>query len=193
MYQLLISLDRSLFFFLNSLPHTPFLDALGLVFSFLGAFGMVWFLLAFLIMLRERCCDRRFAFAMILSGVLSAMFVSFVFKPLLHRDRPDIRLGGRAIVVTTTIFFETFNDAYAFPSGHTTIAFASAFILAKKRPKSRAWFYALASMIAFTRIYLGKHYPFDVVAGIILGLMIGWSSWQITSLRTKKAPDRRNF
>lgn len=182
----LIALDRQIFLSINSLPHPPLLDALGLLFSFLGAFGLVWFLLALWLVIRDKAIDRSFIQAMFLAGLLSLIFVSIVFKPLIHRNRPDVKLGDQVTVVTTTIFSETLNDTYAFPSGHTTIAFASAYILSRKKRGARLLFFILAVIIAFTRIYLGKHYPFDVLAGIILGLSIGWFSVLVTSGGGKK-------
>ena len=53
-------------------------------------------------------------------------------------------------------------------------AWAMAFVLSREEPKLTFWFYLLAILISISRIYLGVHYPSDVLGGAILGLGIGW-------------------
>ncbi len=57
----------------------------------------------------------------------------------------------------------------SFPSGHATGSFATATVLAHRYPRYRALSYAVASTICLSRIYLGRHYPADVLAGVLLG------------------------
>lgn len=59
---------------------------------------------------------------------------------------------------------------HSFPSGHATSAFAAATVLAWCEPRGRVWFYVLAAAIAFSRVYLGVHWPSDVLAGALLGI-----------------------
>ena len=63
-------------------------------------------------------------------------------------------------------------DSPAFPSGHTTSAFASATLLGSRYPKLRIPFYIGAGLVGVTRIYLGRHYASDVIAGAALGTVI---------------------
>lgn len=179
----LTQLDYSLFLAINTLPHGFWLDLAGLIFSFLGGFGFVWYFITFSLYFAQKGKkDNRFLLTMILAGCLSLFLVSLVIKPLVGRERPMVTLHGQAIVVSNrylpeTVFdFIDVLDEYAFPSGHATMAFAAVYVLSRKRPRSRIWFYLLASVIAFTRVYLGKHFPLDVVAGGLLGTGIGWVS-----------------
>ena len=65
-------------------------------------------------------------------------------------------------------------DAFSFPSGHTTVAFAVAVALAGSGSGLGAVAAILAGGIAVSRVYLGAHYPLDVLAGIALGAASGW-------------------
>lgn len=61
----------------------------------------------------------------------------------------------------------------AFPSGHTAYAFAGATLLGNRYPKLRIPLYIGAGLVGFTRIYLGRHYLSDVIAGAAVGTITG--------------------
>ncbi len=62
----------------------------------------------------------------------------------------------------------------SFPSGHATGAFAFTYVMGKKYPSASIPLYFTATTIAFSRVYLGKHYLSDVIVGSILGIVAGW-------------------
>ena len=62
---------------------------------------------------------------------------------------------------------------YSFPSGHTGTSFAAAVVLFLSYPKKYSfWFLVLAFLIGFSRLYVGVHYPTDVLAGALIGTVI---------------------
>lgn len=63
-------------------------------------------------------------------------------------------------------------DTHSMPSGHATVAFSAATALAHRYPKWRVAFYTVAGGVAFARVYLGRHYPSDVLAGAVVGVGI---------------------
>jgi len=75
----------------------------------------------------------------------------------------------------------------AFPSGHTTTAFACATVLAWASPRLAVPAFVLAAAIGFSRIYVGVHWPLDVLGGAVLGTLIGLGATALLRL----AADRR--
>ena len=136
-----------------------------LLFSGVGTAGIIWFLLGVWLFFKEETKDKWFFAPLIGAGAVSWFLVEMILKPLVARSRPGLELG--AIIVGGQ------SDTFSFPSGHATIAFAMAVVLANKEPKWKWIFYLLAVVISLSRIYLGKHYPLDVLAGVLLGWGIG--------------------
>jgi undecaprenyl-diphosphatase len=97
--------------------------------------------------------------------VAAAYFVSLLLKYTIHRPRPseDYRL------IKTIIE----NDP-SFPSSHATVFFAIAALLSFIYPKHKYWLFAVATILAFTRLYLGLHFLSDLVAGAITGFLVGF-------------------
>jgi len=151
-------MDQTLFLVINHLPHTEFTNAVAMFLSGIGQWGLVWFVLAILLFFREEKRDHWFFLPSILAMGASYILSELVFKNLIARPRP---LGA-------------YLSDFSFPSTHATIAFALAFVLSKEEPKYTFWFYALAVCISLSRIYLGVHYPTDVIGGTLLGWGIGW-------------------
>ncbi len=61
----------------------------------------------------------------------------------------------------------------SFPSGHTATSFACATVLSAAFPRAAPGFFLLAAAIGFSRIYVGVHWPLDVLGGAILGVAVG--------------------
>jgi undecaprenyl-diphosphatase len=74
----------------------------------------------------------------------------------------------------------------SFPSGHTERVFSGAFILSHYYEKYRILFYSLSVIVAFSRIYIGLHFPLDVLIGAINGILFGAISLLIPTKRIEK-------
>lgn len=82
-------------------------------------------------------------------------------------------------------------STFSFPSGHATVAFACATVLALAVPRLRWPLYALAALIAFSRVYVGVHYPGDTVAGAVLGYGIARALLMLAAALRRSTPPTR--
>lgn len=156
----LLALDHSLFFLIHGLPHSILTDTMALTLSGIGMGGLIWFLLSILIFVRIERRDHWFFLPVVLAASLSEFFANTLLKDFFARNRPP----GSDMT------------DYSFPSGHATFAWALAIVLAAKEPRLKYFYYLLALAISLSRVYLGKHYPADIVFGSIVGLVIGYGA-----------------
>lgn len=145
------------------------MDLLGQFFSGMGVGGIVWFVLGIILFIKEEKKHQWFFAPIVLTGLGVLVIADVILKPVVARVRPTLEMG--ALIVGSPA------HDYSFPSGHATMSFAAAVVLAKIEPKWKWLLYVLAVTISFSRIYLGKHFPLDVVAGAVLGWGIGHASW----------------
>jgi len=156
------TLDREIFVWIVT-HRVGALDSVMLALSILGQGGRIWLALGAGFALFRRIDPWTFV-RLALAVALATLLTDYVLKPAFGRVRPfdavsDMRvIGGRP------------NDS-SFPSGHTANAFAGAFVLSRALPAAAIAWWALACGIAFSRVYLGVHYPADVIGGAIVGLV----------------------
>ena len=146
--------------------HTPWLDQVMWLLSAAGVAGSIWLAIAaFMASWVPRL--RAPAWQVVLAVLLAQGLVDWMVKPIIARPRPFVA-DTRARVVGYH------PETYSFPSGHTTTSFAAATVFAFALSRRRAAItWALAALVAFSRIYIGVHYPLDVVVGALIGVLIG--------------------
>ena len=145
--------------------HTPWLDAFMTAVTRLGNGGVLWIASAVLLLLFPK--TRKLGAAVAISIALEIVCCNVILKPLVARPRPF------EINKTVSLLITRPKD-YSFPSGHTGASFAVTSALLFE--KSRLWIPSmiLAVLISFSRLYLYVHYPSDVIAGVLIGIMLGW-------------------
>jgi membrane-associated phospholipid phosphatase len=96
---------------------------------------------------------------------LVGQLTSYGLKQAIGRERPnDVYAASKPLVHSP-------HDG-SFPSGHATVSFACATLLAFYAPRGAPFFFLLAAAIAWSRVYVGVHYPLDVLGGAVLGVVI---------------------
>jgi undecaprenyl-diphosphatase len=108
---------------------------------------------------------RPYVFLLVATTALTTSFVTTLFKYLVQRDRPP------TIVLDPEPLMEVPTTS-SFPSGHTSTGFACAYVISRLAPRLTVYVFVLAALIGFSRIYVGVHYPLDVLAGAILGIVV---------------------
>lgn len=158
-----------------------FLDVVMTVVSRLGG-GIIWGVFGIIFLFFRK---RRFDGIAILGALaIAALLTEFAVKLIFLRERP-FELNAEHILIIPPPF------GTSFPSGHTTTSFAAA--VQFFRINKRCGFIAcgFAALIAFSRLYLYVHFPSDVIAGCVFGLLIGWGCTKLTELLQKKFTENK--
>ena len=155
------------------------LDPLFQGLSYVGSFGIVWLLLA--VAISGFSWSRPWLWTRVGAAILLAEGISGGLKEWVGRDRPPVADPEPGTLVHLP-------DTYSFPSGHATVAFACAATLALAVPRLRWPLYGLAALIAFSRVYVGVHFPLDVVAGAVLGVGIARALRMLAAALRRSAP-----
>lgn len=161
---------------------TPFFDGFFKVITFLGEGGVIFFLMAAIMVIFKK--TRRAGLVILVGLVLVAGANHFILKPIVKRPRPFLDptasvdaafLNNHVLKVwgTTTFNKWLIPNSYSFMSGHTLSAFIFGFGVLFYHPKWYASVPALifSALMGFSRLYFGFHYLTDVLAGIVTALL----------------------
>jgi undecaprenyl-diphosphatase len=169
MLDYLQNLDASVFHFINGSLQNPVLDLLMPFITDLNKHTTVLVLVGVvLIVLAVKGGARgRIAVAALAIGILfSDQLNSSVAKFILERPRPCHVLSNVHLLVGC-------GSGYSFPSSHAVNNFCGAVILSFFFPEAAVWLYAFAAVVSFSRVYVGVHYPSDILGGAIIGICCG--------------------
>jgi len=160
----LLAADAALRAWLTT-THTPWLDAIMWTAGMAGQAGFVWVIIA-AVAVRRRPNLAPQLWQLVLAIVLCSVLVDYVIKPAIARARPFDAIEAVRVVGYRPV-------TYSFPSGHAASACAGAFVVTLMLPRARAWLWGLAALIACSRVYIGVHYPLDILCGALVGLAVG--------------------
>ena len=154
--------DNSILFFIKDNMHGHIMDKFMVFLTSLGNGGVIWIAAAVLLISSKKY---RNTGVMVLGALLlSTILGEEILKNVFQRMRPSASIPAVNLLISKPL-------SYSFPSGHSASSFAAAGVLAKYHKKYAALFFGLAALIAFSRLYLYVHYPTDVLAGMVLGLI----------------------
>ncbi|MDO9045958.1 MAG: phosphatase PAP2 family protein [Methanobacteriaceae archaeon] len=155
----LYHMDLNLFYFFNLHIHNPSLDVLMPLITMPGT-HIFWIIICIGLYIFGGQKGKQTAFLCIIA-LFIAFFASEILKFILARPRPYEVLSGTRHLMDVM--------GYSLPSGHSTAAFAAFTVIGVKYGYLYI-FLGLAIMVAISRIYMGLHYPSDVLAGALLGI-----------------------
>ncbi|UCF78686.1 MAG: phosphatase PAP2 family protein [Candidatus Eiseniibacteriota bacterium] len=126
------------------------------------------------------------AFLTLVVIAISDQMSAHVLKSIFSRERPPYALEGVRLLVDTT-------RSFSFPSAHAANGLAVASFVSSFYPRTKLALYLVATLVAYSRVYVGVHYPLDVIGGAALGLLIGFSAAALSrrALRLEPASGRK--
>jgi undecaprenyl-diphosphatase len=170
--------DEQLFLYLNQ-QHASWLDPLMLTLTGKLIWVPLYLFLLFVIIREYKTSSIWYIAGLVLVILLADQFTSAFMKPYFERLRPchDPRWQD------TILNYSGCGGLYGFASSHAANTFAlAAFFqrLGRHKTPGFAWLFLWAAIVSYTRIYLGVHYPADVLAGAVIGILISWIIFWMT-------------
>lgn len=178
MLEFLCNLDGNILLFLQDNVRNPVLTPILRLITTLGNGGAVWIVLAVLLL----CIPKtRKVGCMAVMALLGTLLVNnMILKNLVARTRPYEVIEGLTYIVMKPTDF-------SFPSGHAGCSFAVACIMFRRLPRRYGIpALVLAILISLSRLYVGVHYPSDVLFGVISGILISYGAEMLVSRLWKR-------
>lgn len=162
-FQAVTNMDFGILDFIQSHMRNPFFDFLMPFISAVGEAGIMWIVICLGFLIPKR--TRIWAVAGLAAMLITWLSGEVIMKNLVCRVRPcNINFAVDMIVERPT--------SYSFPSGHTSSSFACATVLFKMNRKVGAAALFMAVLMGFSRLYNYVHFPTDVLAGMIWGILL---------------------
>lgn len=171
MLQAIQNIDASILLFIQEDLRCSFLDPIMKFFSFIGDYGLFWIILAAVLLISPK--TRRGGIDTLICLAFAAALCNLVFKNLVARPRPFLEIEELELIIAPLL-------SYSFPSGHACSSFAAATALTLAFRHRGAWAFLPAALITFSRIYVGIHYPTDILCGAIFGVLISLFTYELS-------------
>lgn len=186
----LITLDKELFFFLNGL-HAPWLDPIMFTLSKTWVWTPLYIFLLYHILKEYKVKSWSVLLAIGLTILLADQITSSFMKPFFERLRPTREPDMEGLIHFVNGYK---GGTFGFASSHAANTFGTAmflWLLFKTSKPWMAWLFLYATVVSYTRIYLGVHYPGDILAGGAIGILCGWMSFSLLNWLTALAEKRK--
>lgn len=185
--EIILQFDRAVFGFIENHLWCPLMDRIMVFVTRLGDAGFIWILLTLALICFPK--TRRAGVASAAALLLSLVVGDGLLKHLVSRERPFDLVQWQEFFQYPQLVPKP--QSFSFPSGHTgsSVGAAVALLLSRKNGWSAAAL-ALALLIAFSRVYLHVHYPTDVLAGLVLGVLYGIAGLWISQKLVRKGEEK---
>ena len=181
----IFEMDRDILLYVQEHWRVGFLNEFFKAVTHLGDAGIFWIILTCILLCFKKTRKAGLFSAGALAG--SVLLNNCCLKVLINRTRPYV------LIPEIDLLIKEAHDA-SFPSGHTAASFASCFAILPN-VKKRWWapLILMAALISFSRIYVGIHYPSDIVGGFVSGLILGILANVIGNYILKKIQQRKEL
>lgn len=176
---MLFELETGILMWIQENLRCAFLNPIVTFITHLGDTGVFWIVLTILLLCIKK--TRRLGAFCAAAMILNFLVVNVALKPLIARTRPYDLLDTLKTLVPA-------EHDFSFPSGHSAISLSCAWVIFRMTPKK--WgvpALVLALLISLSRLYVGVHYPTDVIAGVVIGALMA----EIAMFALKKVPARK--
>jgi undecaprenyl-diphosphatase len=166
MIDFLYSIDVQIFYFINVFLANPVTDKVMPFITERENWYIFFFVMWFTMVIKGGKRGRIAAVMVIVSIIVSDQISSTLIKHLVQRPRPCMVLQGVHLLVPCL-------NSYSFPSSHAVNFFSGAVVISHFFPEYKISIYGASFLIALSRVFVGVHYPSDMVGGIAIGILIG--------------------
>lgn len=164
---------------------TPFWSVFWTIITYFGEGGIFWIALSLTMMIFKK--TRKAGFAMGLALLMGVIVGNGILKNVVARPRPYILDPTLSIGLA----WGKMSGDFSFPSGHTMASFEASFALFLQHKKGGIAALILALFVAVSRLFLSVHYPTDVLAGALIGLLFAYLATRIVDLLYQKWDNRK--
>ncbi len=184
MLQSLINIDKSIFSFFNSTISNPIFDVFFPIITNQDIWTIPILIGVIILSIKGGKRGKISSAILVITIILADYSSAQILKPFFQRLRPSHELidGIRLLVPK--------GGKYGFVSSHAANIFAAATVLSYFYIKYKKLFFTIAVLVAFSRVYVGVHYPADIFFGSLLGYGLAWivlTAWVMIKMRNLKA------
>lgn len=174
--------DAAVMEFVQNHMHNAVTDAVFPVLTYLGEAGAVWIVLALVLLFFRR--TRTTGVLVLAAMLLTFLTGELLLKNIVCRPRPCNAFPDVAMLIPRP-------DSFSFPSGHSGSSFTAATMLFLRHRKPGIAALVLAALIAFSRVFLFVHYPTDILAGALLGVLFALAVYYFFQKKLEPALQNR--
>ena len=188
MVDFLYNVDLQLFLIINNYISNP---VFNFIFTFLHQpYKNTWFILIvlsiWLYFIYQHKKNRLILILIIPIGIITTDKIGHIIKNMELRERPYMTIESEKMHLLVKAkknadgnYKETSSSKKSFPSNHSANIFFLYFIISTIYPNQKKYFLFLALIVALSRIYIGVHYPFDIISGAGIGIFVGFCTKKI--------------
>lgn len=163
----LINIDKQLFYFFNQVVANPLFDKLMPYITEEDHWILLYVSAIALLLWKGKTKGRLFALVLLVTVITANHVNSDILKDIFDRIRPCKILDNVRLLVNC-------GSGKSFPSSHAVNNFAAAFVITHYYKQYKWVAYSVASLIAYSRVYVGVHFPIDIIAGAVIGVLIAY-------------------